>query len=388
MRSFFSDTRGSVALMLALVLVPLVGVAGAAVDYTRTTNARTQIQAALDAAVLAGARADGDAIAAAQRAFDTSDVPGATGVVGRFSLGADGRVIGQASFSVPTTFLSVLGMRAVDAGVDAEAIRGTDAGPCILVLDETSPQPFLVNSGADVRAPRCEIHVRGTRNPAAILNARAQLDVARLCIAGRRIIDNGAGVSRVELGCEAASDTYGARMPTPSVGACDYSNGNYNGGAVTLSPGVYCGWHNFNGAPTVTLEPGLYVVRDGGWNVNGGVWRGEGVTFYFPSTAKIQFNSAMDVDLSAPTSGNTAGILFFEAPGLSRSQFILNGSIANDLDGLIYLPSRELVMNATSRIASDAITIVADRVILNDMDWNLEPGSARGGGDRVARLVR
>ncbi|MGP9822619.1 TadE/TadG family type IV pilus assembly protein [Salinarimonas sp. NSM] len=389
MRPFLYDTCGSAVIPLALVLLPVIGLAGAAVDYTRTTNVRTTIQSALDAAVLAGARAPQEHAAVAQRAFDASRVPHAAEVDARFSLGEGGRVVGEADFSVPTIFLRAVGLPAFDVGVRAEAVRGSaPTGPCVLVLDGTTPQPFLVNSGADVIAPDCEIHVRSRARPAAILNAGAVLAARRVCVAGRDIIDNGATVSGLELGCEAADDPYAGSMPVPEVGSCDYSNGNYNGGSVTLSPGVYCGWHNFNNAPRVTLEPGLYIVKDGGWNVNGGVWRGEGVTFYFASTAKIQFNSAMDVALSAPEGGATDGILFFETPGLARSQFILNNSVGNQLEGLIHLPSRELVMNARSRIEADAVTIVVDRLILNDANWRLGPTDDGASASAEVRLVR
>lgn len=44
--------RGNVAITFALALLPLVGATGAAIDYSRGSNARTALQAALDAAGL------------------------------------------------------------------------------------------------------------------------------------------------------------------------------------------------------------------------------------------------------------------------------------------------------------------------------------------------
>ena len=46
--------------MFALTMVPVMGVVGAAVDYSRAGSVHTGLQAALDAGVLAGAR-DGTA---------------------------------------------------------------------------------------------------------------------------------------------------------------------------------------------------------------------------------------------------------------------------------------------------------------------------------------
>src|SRR5512141_3202964 len=49
---FWNDCRGAVAPMFAIVLVPLIGVAGAAVDYTRASAARTAMQVSLDSTAL------------------------------------------------------------------------------------------------------------------------------------------------------------------------------------------------------------------------------------------------------------------------------------------------------------------------------------------------
>ena len=53
---FQRDSEGSVASIFALSLVPLVGLVGAAVDYSAANRARTSLQAGLDAALLAGAK--------------------------------------------------------------------------------------------------------------------------------------------------------------------------------------------------------------------------------------------------------------------------------------------------------------------------------------------
>jgi Flp pilus assembly protein TadG len=50
---FLKDRRGSVAPMFALAIIPVMGLVGAAVDYSRANSARTSLQAALDATALA-----------------------------------------------------------------------------------------------------------------------------------------------------------------------------------------------------------------------------------------------------------------------------------------------------------------------------------------------
>src|SRR5947208_14759401 len=53
---FKRNSEGSVVSTFALSLVPVVGLVGAAVDYSAASNARTSLQVSLDAALLAGAK--------------------------------------------------------------------------------------------------------------------------------------------------------------------------------------------------------------------------------------------------------------------------------------------------------------------------------------------
>lgn len=49
---FGRSDRGNIAVIFAITMVPLMGLVGAAVDYSRVINARTAMQTALDTAAL------------------------------------------------------------------------------------------------------------------------------------------------------------------------------------------------------------------------------------------------------------------------------------------------------------------------------------------------
>ena len=51
-RGFGDDQRGHVVITFALTIVPILGLVGGAVDYTRANNARTAMQSALDSTSL------------------------------------------------------------------------------------------------------------------------------------------------------------------------------------------------------------------------------------------------------------------------------------------------------------------------------------------------
>ncbi len=56
MKSFFHDERGSFAILFGILMIPLIGVVGLAIDSARAFTIRGQIQQALDSAALAGGR--------------------------------------------------------------------------------------------------------------------------------------------------------------------------------------------------------------------------------------------------------------------------------------------------------------------------------------------
>lgn len=51
------DTAGHVAVIFALAIIPIITIAGFAIDFQNTTSRKVQVQAAVDTAVIAGARA-------------------------------------------------------------------------------------------------------------------------------------------------------------------------------------------------------------------------------------------------------------------------------------------------------------------------------------------
>lgn len=132
--------------------------------------------------------------------------------------------------------------------------------------------------------------------------------------------------------------------------------------------------------------------RGGNWNVNGGTWSGNGVVFYFADTSIIQFNSAVSASLTAPTSGPYEGVAMFETAGLARTPFVLDDSQNFEMEGLIYLPSRDTIFNANSSLTDKAFTLVVNTLILNQTAWSLEASAlasaGSGGGTGTSRLTR
>jgi len=414
--TFAQDERGNIAIIFALVLMPLLAGVGAAMDYSKAADVRAHLQAALDAAVLAGAK---DSTASAQivtaKSFFEGQQPKTftTNPSATFSVDSSGVLNGTATAKVPTSVMGVFGVQTLDVTVKAAAAAAPSGSKvCILLVDQSKSQTLLANSGAQLQAPDCEIHVRTTSTPGAIVNSGVNLNVKRTCVKASSITNNGGKAGKIETSCDAIADPYAGKMPSVSIpgGSCKSDNynpdrptavlsdGNYcnvnfsNQSSVTLYPGVYGGM-NFNQVKEVKLNPGLYIVKGGNWNVNSGTkFYGTGVTIYYSDSSYIQFNSNVNVQLSAPTSGTYADILFFEKSGLSPAQWAINGTSSSTLSGLLYLPTKAVTINSVSNVSADKATMVFASLILNNTNWSIMPGpkamTAPGsGGGGAVRLI-
>jgi Flp pilus assembly protein TadG len=141
---FACDARATVAMFFALALLPLCAFMGAALDYTRAADARTQLQAAVDATALAVAHqpdtiTDSDFAAMARSFFDSDFSASDVGaVLDSFSATRSGNTVEvAASGHLASTLLGVtdpfnLGFTA--AGTAALSMKKVEIA---LVLDNT-----------------------------------------------------------------------------------------------------------------------------------------------------------------------------------------------------------------------------------------------------------
>jgi Flp pilus assembly protein TadG len=377
LREFSRSRDGNLAVMLALAAIPLVAAIGMAVDLSKANDVKARLQKSLDSAVLAGVtQVSAQQVSTATAVFNGDYVAKyAAAATPAFTQNADNSLSGTASTSVNVSFLSVLGISSVPVTAAATAMPGAQptSSVCILLVNQLDYQALLVNSGAQINAPNCEIHVASTQSPAAIFNTT--LNVKRICIKGSTIIKNGGANPPAVTSCATISDPFAGKLPTVTAGTCIYQSPL--SGNVTLNPGTYCGGINFNGSGTLTLNPGLYVLKSGsmilnsGWTVNG-----SGVTFYFADQGSyIQFNGNVSANLSAPTTGSYANILIFEPTGLGNTQLAINGTSGSSFTGLLYLPSRDVTINSVSNVSSNSVTMVFSTLILDQTNWTIAPGA-------------
>lgn len=145
LKQFRRNERGNVAMMFALALVPLMGVIGVAVDYSRASRVRQALSSAVDSAALMAAR-DAQKLTDAQltsriNAWVKDNLPSDakdqfTGVTVTIDRTARTVMI-VANGAVPATISQVIGTSSLPVSTTSQSTWGTNTIELALVLDNT-----------------------------------------------------------------------------------------------------------------------------------------------------------------------------------------------------------------------------------------------------------
>jgi len=372
-RDFGRRSDGQAVVTFALALVPVLVAVGGAVDYTRGSQARTQMQNAIDAAVLAAAL-DGSSgwQTAATNAFNSyfAKTNGTVPDAPVFTL-KNGIYHGSASGTTSTTVMGVVGVNAVGINVKAAATKAS-VPLCVLGLNSLDSGAFDMNGNAKFKAPDCAVQANTSNGKGMTQEGQPSATARKFGVSGGHTGTNYS--SQPQDGAPAVNDPY-SNIPFPSYSACDPNdNGlSINGGSVTLNPGTYCGGIRIKGGAYVTLNSGIYVMVGGSFWVDGGsTVTGDKVMIAFTgkdTTLRVWGSST--INLTSPTSGTYANMQFFEdrndvnGHGAQVSLGGSNGDTSKaSWDGVAYFPYQNFwtygsaVVNANS----PSMAIVAGQI--------------------------
>ena len=402
-RELKRDQRGAVAVVVALSLVVILGVAALAVDASYLYSLRAQLQATADSAALAGASQLPDADDTANTAvlYAGKNMPSAThGTVLAAPDVTLGRWDDETRIFDPTGtpvnavqvvarrseandnaaelyFARVLGFHETDVNTAAVAWNGgRGAEFCILSLDESAMGAFTANGTNSLDLGECGIGVRsGHPSQGMRLPGTVDITAGLLCVEGGAQV--GGAVTLIpnaeilETGCSPPEDPLADELSPPVVGSCDFGTDitpySFSGSGVPvapLQPGVYCGGIDFTGSNLdVTFEQGIYILAGGGMRFTGGdnTYTGDELLFYNTDSAGYTFG---DIDLGGTATVNFAastddddpyvGILFYQDPSPASAaadvDFIVHGTVTANLDGVIYFPDHEVRYAGTNDV--------------------------------------
>lgn len=141
-RRLRSDERGNVAVLFSLMMIPVFGIAGAAIDFSETARVKTRMQQAADAAALAAGTArdlsSSQRVDLAVRHYNENlggDLAAGTALP-EVSIG-DSDVTISASRQVPTSFLSLVGIDEIPVEVTSAVTTAGKTLELSVMLDVT-----------------------------------------------------------------------------------------------------------------------------------------------------------------------------------------------------------------------------------------------------------
>ncbi|MGK9055409.1 TadE/TadG family type IV pilus assembly protein [Neorhizobium petrolearium] len=168
---FLNDRSGNFGIMSAIVLVPLIGVAGLAIDVTDALSVRNRLQGAADAAALAAVAESSIGAAEAMKMTDNGEIApaiedaekvfnaqlaAATGYSLKSSKASVVRRDNQLkavftySATVPTTLLRVLGKQEMTVAGQATAVFQTETFRDFYLLLDNTPSMGVGATTADI----------------------------------------------------------------------------------------------------------------------------------------------------------------------------------------------------------------------------------------------
>lgn len=397
---FGRDRTGVVAIFVALVLPVIAGFATLSIDMGYLLQAKSRLQTAADSAAL-GAASALDGTTAGQTtavtravALATSNSPSSAGTVltsGDVAFGAwDTATSTFTSGGTPTNavrvttrrsaangnavnlfFARIMGINTKDVTATSTATQVGSGSACVLALDSTASGSLGANGTAAATFNGCDVAANSSSSTAINVVGNASISANCASVVG----STSETAPALNLTCGSAktgqstiTNPY-ANLPSPTIGACAQNNFKVTS-STTISPGVYCNGLTVNAGKTLTLNPGVYIIDRGDFKINGGATvTGANVTIILTSStsadvATLTINGGATVTMSAQTSGDYAGVLFFQdTDTVSSTKNKLNGGSTTNFTGALYFPSQDVEFTGGNSTGGSTCTqIVANTI--------------------------
>jgi hypothetical protein len=368
--------RGQVIVMVVIALVVLFSLVGLANDIGYAWRARLKMQAAADAAAIAGVDAlfMGGGVtpsAAAQAAATQNGFNNGSGtsinsntvsvtVYNPPSSGPDSGngnavevIIAQAQ---PTYFLAVAGFTSLSTSARAVAAINSNSN-CLYSLNPSASGALDMAANTTINST-CGLAINSSSSTALIGGSGATISAPSLGIVGGKSF-SGSLPTNTTTGVAATADPL-AYMPTPSTsGSCTTLSAVGPNSTANIPIGYYCGLTVKSNSTVNLTSSGTYAFN-GSINLNSNTTlNGSGVTLYFKS-GSLNLSSNTVLNLSAPTTGTYAGIVIFQDRSNSTNVSLSSNS-GMTLTGAVYVP--DATLSLSSNAFSDVYSILVASTI-------------------------
>lgn len=387
-RKLATDASGGIAVPFAVISVALVALIGSTIDLISLQNQRAALKSVTDSAALATVNelaitsADEARIKFVASAMVHSLLDDPTAKVEPVVDLTENTLSLTVRRPARTNFPGPLAMvETISANATAQLV-GEAGNICMIGLSDGVKETVALNHEARLTAEKCAIYSNSTDKSSMYVSHKASLIAEDLIVAGGFKGKHTEAMGELITDAPAAVDPLAAR-PAPTFGDksedCDHTDLVVTDHQA-LSSGTYCGGLTVDGG-TADLFSGTYIIKDGPLTVTGGgTLKGEYTGFYLTGdNAKINFEAASSISLSAPKDGAMTGLLFYADPANPTAGTLKDGKKLKDghaitsddarrLVGTIYLPDDKLIIDGNEIVAdkSEYTVIVAKAFQLNN----------------------
>jgi len=249
-----------------------------------------------------------------------------------------------------------------------ESILSDSDALCLVSMNMTQKTSITITDRSSIKANGCLVHSNSGshKSTSIIVEQDAELD-ASIIYSNGTFNDKSIKGSTGQFVKSAKTTDPLSHVVAPSFEECDYRNIPIKVGKTTLKPGVYCGGIIALGDPEITLEPGIYIMKNGPLVLGGQAsLKGENIGIYFTgSNSVLNLGVSSKIALTAPIDGPMAGVLFFEDRNAPfNNEFIIRSGNAQLLEGAIYLSKGKFVADAAAQIGQKAkwTALIANKI--------------------------
>jgi hypothetical protein len=248
---------------------------------------------------------------------------------------------------------------------------------CIIGLDPTAIDTVLIQNNATLPDPNCGVASNSSSPNGFRVSNNANVYSPTISHGGMNLQINSHLYGGPNLTNAApVPDPYADNNP-PAPPPCTAQNGvGTNNGVRNLVPDVtvggvgmtrFCGGLNFNNNFQANFAPGIYFVDTQLVFGNNAIIRGTNVTFVVNGNYAISLGNNANIQITAPTEGPTAGILFFGSrTGTPTVQHTFANNTVLNLTGAVYFPNQIVNFNnnGTTAPSGGCTQVIGRRVTI------------------------
>jgi Flp pilus assembly protein TadG len=350
LRDLSADRSGAAAVMLALALSTVLGLAGLGTEVAAWYTTKQTMQGAADAAAFTAITAKSAGASVTQMRTEAKSIAGkynftdgSGGVtVTVNSPPTSGAYAGKSTaveviISQPQTPLISGVIMSSGPTIQARSVAASveSGSGCVVALDTGNIVDVTESGSSVLNITGCSLYINSSATAALSMKGSATIDAGAAYITGGVSIGGSAELNTTKgtyTGTTPINDPY-AGTPVPNYTSCAASSStcqkNYSNNSSTpvtinatgTTPYVFTGGLNLGAQASLTLGPGIYVIDGGSFSpgAQSTLTATSGTTIVLSGNSTSGYATASigggaSLSITAPTTGSTMGLAIFQDP--------------------------------------------------------------------------